>query len=123
MPPVDGDRPPFYMRLEKGKKEERKERITRGGRGEWRNGWRGDREERGEEVNSGDRVEEGWRREGKRGGGGGGGGRWKWEDRGKEVEERFLMKKVEDDSGETSDLSEKLYQTFQQLRVLFYLSP
>ena len=33
------------------------------------------------------------------------------------------MKKVEDYSGETSDQSEKLYQTFQQLRVLFYLSP
>ena len=27
---------------------------------------------------------------------------------------RFLMEKVEDDSGETSDQSEKLYQTFQQ---------
>ena len=44
------------------------------------------------------------------------------------IEERrwrrdFLMKKVEDDSGETSDQSEKLYQTFQQLRALFYLSP
>ena len=26
------------------------------------NGWRGDSEERGEEVNGGDRVEEGWRR-------------------------------------------------------------
>ena len=26
------------------------------------NGWRGDSEERGKEVNGGDRVEEGWRR-------------------------------------------------------------
>ena len=78
MPPVDGDRPPFYMRLEEGGRT-RKERITRGEGGEWRWGmggegtekrggegewWRqsgGGMEEREREVEEGDgsgRIEE-----------------------------------------------------------------
>ena len=44
MTPVDGDRPPFYVRLEEGgrTKEERKGWITRGGGGEWRWGMGGE---------------------------------------------------------------------------------